>query len=186
MLLVMDVGNTITMIGLYEGPTLRAHWRSITGNYRTSDELRVFLTSLLQAEGLEPRAINGCCISSVVPPLNAALADLCTNIGILERGEMIYQGSVAEALRRARVGSVLHVITPDEQEKTRQMLATLKGVESAQLRDGMVVVNLDRDTNDFSFIAKAMIQNDLRISEIKQEEVNLETAFMRLTKGIVQ
>ena len=48
------------------------------------------------------------------------------------------------------------------------------------------MLNLERDTNDFSFIARAMIQNDLRIAEIKQEEVNLETAFMRLTKGIVQ
>jgi hypothetical protein len=48
------------------------------------------------------------------------------------------------------------------------------------------VVSLDHDTADFTFIAQAMIQNDLRISEIKQEEVNLETAFMRLTKGIVQ
>jgi ABC-2 type transport system ATP-binding protein len=122
-------------------------------------------------------------ISSHILP---ELADLCTSIGILERGEMIYQGSVAEALRRARVGAVLHVITPDDQEKARQVLSQLKGVQSAQLRDGMVVLNLEHDTNDFSFIARAMIQNDLRISEIKQEEVNLETAFMRLTKGIVQ
>jgi ABC-2 type transport system ATP-binding protein len=50
----------------------------------------------------------------------------------------------------------------------------------------MVLVGLKADTTDFSFIARAMIQNDLRISEIKQEEINLETAFMRLTKGIVQ
>jgi len=122
-------------------------------------------------------------ISSHILP---ELADLCTSIGILERGEMIYQGTVAEALRRARVGAVLHVITPDDQEKARQVLSQLKGVESAQLRDGMVVLNLGHDTNDFSFIARAMIQSGLRISEIKQEEVNLETAFMRLTKGIVQ
>lgn len=122
-------------------------------------------------------------ISSHILP---ELADLCTSIGILERGEMIYQGTVAEALRLARVGTVLHVITPDDQEKARQLLAGLKGVRSAQLRNGMVVVNLEQDTNDFSFIAKAMLLNDLRISEIKPEEVNLETAFMRLTKGIVQ
>jgi len=38
----------------------------------------------------------------------------------------------------------------------------------------------------FSFIAEALLANKLRIHEIKQEEVNLETAFMRLTKGIVQ
>jgi ABC-2 type transport system ATP-binding protein len=122
-------------------------------------------------------------ISSHILP---ELADLCTSIGILERGELIYQGTVAEALRRARAGTVLHVITPDDQERARQIIAQLKGVESAQLRDGMVVVSLDHDTADFTFIAQAMIQNDLRISEIKQEEVNLETAFMRLTKGIVQ
>ncbi|MFQ5807216.1 MAG: ABC transporter ATP-binding protein [Phycisphaerae bacterium] len=122
-------------------------------------------------------------ISSHILP---ELADLCTSIGILERGELIYQGSVAEALRRARVGTIVHVITPDDQERARQVLSQLQGVESAQLRDGMVVLSLDRDTTDFSFIARAMIRNDLRISEIKQEEVNLETAFMRLTKGIVQ
>ena len=122
-------------------------------------------------------------ISSHILP---ELADLCTSIGILERGEMIYQGSVAEALRRARVGTVLHVVTPDDQERARQVLSEIKGVEAAQIRDGMVVVNLDAETKDFSFIARAMIQNDLRISELKQEEVNLETAFMRLTKGIVQ
>jgi ABC-2 type transport system ATP-binding protein len=122
-------------------------------------------------------------ISSHILP---ELADLCTNLGILERGELIYQGSVAEALRRARVAAILHVITPDDQERARQVLAQLPGVQSAQLRDGMVVLNLERESGDFSFIAQAMLQNDLRISEIKQEEVNLETAFMRLTKGIVQ
>jgi len=122
-------------------------------------------------------------ISSHILP---ELADLCTSLGILERGELIYQGSVAEALRRARVAAILHVITPDDQERARQVLSQLPGVQSAQLRDGMVVLNLERETGDFSFIARAMLQNNLRISEIKQEEVNLETAFMRLTKGIVQ
>lgn len=122
-------------------------------------------------------------ISSHILP---ELADLCTSIGIIERGEMIYHGSVAEALRRAKVGTVLHVVTPDDQEKTRQILSVLNGVESAQIQNGKLILNLDRDTSDFSFIAQAMLQNDLRISEIRQEEVNLETAFMRLTKGIVQ
>jgi ABC-2 type transport system ATP-binding protein len=122
-------------------------------------------------------------ISSHILP---ELADLCTAIGILERGELVYQGSVIEALRRARVGSVVHVVTPDDQEKARQVLEKLPGVQAAQLRNGQVVLNLESDTTDFSFIARAMLQNNLRIQEIKQEEVNLETAFMRLTKGIVQ
>jgi ABC-2 type transport system ATP-binding protein len=122
-------------------------------------------------------------ISSHILP---ELADLCSSIGILEQGELVYHGSVAEALRRARLGTTVHVVTPDDQEKARLMLSKLPGVSGANIRDGMVVVNLDAETSDFSFIAQAMLNNNLRIREIKQEEVNLETAFMRLTKGIVQ
>ena len=122
-------------------------------------------------------------ISSHILP---ELADLCTSIGILEQGELIYQGSVAEALRRARAGAIVHVATPDDQEKARQVLESLSGVQSAELRNGQIVLNLTSDTTDFGFIARAMLEADLRINEIRQEEVNLETAFMRLTKGIVQ
>jgi ABC-2 type transport system ATP-binding protein len=93
---------------------------------------------------------------------------------------------VAEALRRARVGTIVHVITPDDQERARLVLSELPGVHVAQMQDGMLVLNLDAETSDFSFIARAMLENKLRVQEIKQEEVNLETAFMRLTKGIVQ
>ena len=105
MLLVMDVGNTITVIGLYEGPELRAYWRSITGNYRTSDELRVFLTMLLHGEGLEPTAVNGCCVSSVVPPLNAALTDLCANH---------FGAEVVFVEPGVKTGLVIHVDNPKE------------------------------------------------------------------------
>ncbi len=122
-------------------------------------------------------------ISSHILP---ELADLCTSIGIIERGELIYQGSVSDALRRARVGAVLHVVTPDDQTRAVDVLAGLRGVQSAEPRNGAVVVSLTDDTTDFSFIAEAMLANQLRIHEIKQEEVNLETAFMRLTKGVVQ
>lgn len=114
------------------------------------------------------------------------LADMCSSIGILERGKLLYHGSVSEALRRARVGTVLHVITPDDQERTRLVLEQLPGVENAAIRNGAVVLTLEAETSDFSFVAQAMIANRLRISEIKQEEANLEAAFMRLTKGVVQ
>jgi ABC-2 type transport system ATP-binding protein len=122
-------------------------------------------------------------ISSHILP---ELADLCTSIGILEQGELVFHGSVREAVRRAVVGTVVHVVTPDDQEKARQVLAALPHVSDVQITNGAVVVNLDAETTDFSFIAEALLANKLRIHEIKQEEVNLETAFMRLTKGIVQ
>jgi len=73
MLLVVDVGNSHTVLGLYEGDTLRGHWRVVTANYRTGDELHILLTMLLQGAGLDRKQITGCCVSSVVPQLNPAL-----------------------------------------------------------------------------------------------------------------
>lgn len=122
-------------------------------------------------------------ISSHILP---ELADLCTSIGILEQGELIFQGSVREAVRRAQTGTVVHVVTPDDQQRALEILTALPRVEHALTRDGEIVLTLNSDTTDFSFIAEALLANRLRIHEIKQEEVNLETAFMRLTKGIVQ
>ncbi|MBN2446654.1 MAG: ABC transporter ATP-binding protein [Phycisphaerae bacterium] len=122
-------------------------------------------------------------ISSHILP---ELADLCTSIGIIEQGELIYQGSVSDALRRARVGTIVHIVTPDDQARAQGVLEKLPGVRQVETRNGTLIVDLEGDTNDFSFIANAMLSNKLRINEIKQEDVNLETAFMRLTKGIVQ
>lgn len=73
MLLVIDVGNTNTVVGLYDGEELCAHWRIATENYRTSDELRIFLTMLLTQGGYDIKSLKGCCISSVVPQLNDAI-----------------------------------------------------------------------------------------------------------------
>ena len=76
MLLVIDVGNSNTVIGLYRDETLVAHWRIDTTQYRTSDELRVLLMMLLQQDKIKPTAIKGCCVSSVVPPFNMALTEV--------------------------------------------------------------------------------------------------------------
>jgi ABC-2 type transport system ATP-binding protein len=84
------------------------------------------------------------------------------------------------------VGTRVQVVTPDDAERARQVLAGLPDVVDVQLHDGALRVNLSRETADFSFIAEALLASKLRIAEIKPEEVDLETAFMRLTKGIVQ
>lgn len=70
MLLVMDVGNSNTVMGLYKGDDLLGHWRVCTDNYRTLDELRFLLGMLLDHQGVSLKAVKGCCISSVVPQLN--------------------------------------------------------------------------------------------------------------------
>ncbi len=80
MLLVIDVGNSQTVIGLYEGEELAAHWRVVTANYRTSDEIRILFSMLMSSEGINPAAVSGCCIASVVPQLNHGLAQVAQRV----------------------------------------------------------------------------------------------------------
>jgi type III pantothenate kinase len=68
-LLAIDVGNTNTVLGAYEGAKLRHHWRVETSQSRTSDEYGILLRQLFAAAGLDPASVDAVVISSVVPPL---------------------------------------------------------------------------------------------------------------------
>lgn len=78
MILVCDVGNTETTLGVYEGETMRAHWRIMTDVPRTSDEFGLLLRQLLIDEGINPTHIVGASIASVVPRITGPLAEACT------------------------------------------------------------------------------------------------------------
>jgi type III pantothenate kinase len=73
MLLVIDVGNTNTAIGLYDGEKLLSDWRLATDRYRTADEWGQLLRSLLRLEDQDTSLIDGIAISNVVPPLDSIL-----------------------------------------------------------------------------------------------------------------
>jgi len=76
-ILVFDVGNTETTIGLFEGEALRAHWRVVTNVARTADELAVLLLALLAARGVDTGVVAGSAIGSVVPAATGPLAQAC-------------------------------------------------------------------------------------------------------------
>src|SRR5438046_657160 len=68
MLLAVDIGNTHTVFGLFEGAKLRADWRAETRGERTEDEHAALLRGLLELEGVGWRDVTAGIISSVVPP----------------------------------------------------------------------------------------------------------------------
>src|SRR5258707_5596358 len=73
MLLVIDIGNTNTSLGVFDGETLAAHWRLTTARSRTIDEWGVHARNLFALAGLDSKSINAIAIASVVPPLNFTL-----------------------------------------------------------------------------------------------------------------
>jgi type III pantothenate kinase len=76
MILAVDIGNTQTVLGLFEGETLDAHWRVSTDATLTADELRVKIGALLAAEDLRWADVRRVMVSSVVPVLTAAYSEM--------------------------------------------------------------------------------------------------------------
>jgi type III pantothenate kinase len=76
MLLTLDVGNTNTVLGLYRDAELVAHWRLTTARDQTVDEYGILTRELFTLAEIDPAAVTGVIISSVVPPLNPTLEEM--------------------------------------------------------------------------------------------------------------
>jgi len=77
MILVIDVGNTNIVLGVYEGKTLAHHWRIATDRNRTTDEYGMFVKALFRDAELDVEKIEGIVLSSVVPPVVFPLENMC-------------------------------------------------------------------------------------------------------------
>ncbi|WP_156290008.1 type III pantothenate kinase [Oceanobacillus salinisoli] len=73
MLFVIDVGNTNTVLGVFEKNTLKHEWRIKTDRYKTEDEFGMLIKSLFEYNKIQFSDVKGVVISSVVPPIMFAL-----------------------------------------------------------------------------------------------------------------
>jgi len=147
------------------------------------------------ASGLDPRArieIRGLLkelrklgktimVSSHILP---ELADICNKVGILERGKLLVCDEVAEVMRRVRQLMVLCVGVAGEPDAAARTLVQHELVATAEVRDGCIRATLVPGVEDYSDLPTALIEAGYRLTMFKEEEINLETAFMALTKGI--
>ncbi len=77
MLLVIDVGNTNIVLGVFKGEELLDHWRVSTNRLRTTDEYGVLIRNLFYLNGVDAEEIKAIIISSVVPPVMPTLERMC-------------------------------------------------------------------------------------------------------------
>lgn len=75
LLLALDVGNTNTVVGLFDGETLVDRWRLTTETDRTADEVGLWLRQLLRWEKVQPDQLLAVAVSSVVPPMDPRLRE---------------------------------------------------------------------------------------------------------------
>ena len=86
MLFAVDIGNTQTAVGFYDGEKLVTTWRLTTLTERTEDELRLWLRGLLDLEGYDVSDITGVCVSSVVPAMTGGFRRV---VGRLTSGPVV-------------------------------------------------------------------------------------------------
>lgn len=147
------------------------------------------------ASGLDPRArieIRGLLkelrklgktimVSSHILP---ELADICNKVGIIERGKLLVCKEVSEVIKQVRRQPLLKVRVKEKADDAAKVLTESKLVESVEVQDGVLNVTLAQDVQDYSALPTQLVEAGLHIVLFKEDEVNLETAFMALTKGM--
>ena len=147
------------------------------------------------ASGLDPRArieIRGLLkrlrdmgktimVSSHILP---ELADICNKIGIIELGVLEVNEEVAEVLKRLRPQTILNVAVAGDLQAAARLLEGHPLVQRITERDRMLLVTLVDRLVDYSELATLLVSGGHRLTLFKEDELNLETAFMALTKGI--
>jgi ABC-2 type transport system ATP-binding protein len=112
------------------------------------------------------------------------LADICNKIGIIEQGCLLVNGEVSEVMKQVRTDIVLNVAVAERLTDAAGMLESQPEVESVQDKNGVLIVKLNEGISQYGFLANRLVENGYELTLFKEDEINLETAFMHLTKGI--
>jgi ABC-2 type transport system ATP-binding protein len=112
------------------------------------------------------------------------LADVCNKIGIIEKGKLLVSAEVTEVMRRVRRQPILSVGVVGDPDSAAKLLQQHDAVERVDVRDGHLTVALREGTQDYSDLPTLLVQAGFKLTLFREEEINLETAFMALTKGI--
>jgi ABC-2 type transport system ATP-binding protein len=117
------------------------------------------------------------------------LADICNKLGIIERGKLLFNGSVEEAeaeVRKVRGGRVFLVSVGERNPEAVKRLSTSPEVASAAVdpKTGVVRVALKAGHDDGSFIPERLIAEKFKLQSFREEDINIEDVFLTITKGI--
>ncbi|QDU74720.1 putative ABC transporter ATP-binding protein YbhF [Bremerella volcania] len=114
------------------------------------------------------------------------LADVCNKIGIIDRGVLEVNASVAEVMKQVKQKTTLLVAVTGDNDAAGKVLEQADIVESIESRVDHLLVTLKKEAEDYSDLPTMLIQAGHKITLFREEEINLESAFMALTKGMGQ
>jgi ABC-2 type transport system ATP-binding protein len=114
------------------------------------------------------------------------LADFCTSIGIIERGRLLKSGAVADILTELKGGKVVLVTLKSDHQKALDLLTGHPEIKAVDLVENTFHIKIDPACDDTAFIGATLYGAGLPVQSIKEEDVDLEDIFMKVTTGAVQ
>ncbi len=139
---------------------------------------RIEIRGLLKQLGKTGKTIM---VSSHILP---ELADICNKVGIIEKGVLLVNANVADVMKQVRQRTVLQVGVVGDLEPAARLLEQSSLVENVDILDGKMNVTLAEQVTDYSDLPTVLIDAGFKLTLFREDELNLETAFMALTKGI--
>ena len=115
------------------------------------------------------------------------LKELCSKVGIIEKGTLLFSGPLTEILTQVRAADVVQVQVREAPEQACELLMGHDLIKRAEVlsEDGFIEVQVDAAAEDHSFVPQLLVENRFRILKVREEEIDLEDAFMKVTKGVV-
>ena len=111
------------------------------------------------------------------------LADLCNKVGIIDKGVLHHNASVADVMKQVRERTILHVQVAGDADAAAKTLATSPLVAEVHVNKGQIDVALHKGVEDYTDLPSLLLANGHKLKLFREEEINLESAFMTLTKG---
>jgi ABC-2 type transport system ATP-binding protein len=112
------------------------------------------------------------------------LADICNKVGIIEKGKLLVSAKVSDVMKQVRQRPVLCIAVADDLDAAAKRIEATDLVDLVDVREGRIYATLAEGVEDYSPLSKMLVEAGHRLTLFKEDEINLETAFMALTKGI--
>lgn len=113
----------------------------------------------------------------------AELAELCTRIGIIEAGRMVVEDSLKEIYRRLSLMRVVHIQITNPSEPLLEKIKSIDGVDSVQQSVDRISLHIKEDEISVEELLEKVQELGAKIHMFQPEAMDMETAFMKLTKG---
>jgi|TARA_B110000495_G_scaffold184594_1_gene181755 ABC-2 type transport system ATP-binding protein len=138
---------------------------------------RIEMRELLRRLGQTGKTIV---VSSHILP---ELADVCNKFGIIDRGVMTVNSTVADIMKQIRKQVILNIMVDKDAAAAARLLEQHDDVDKVEMVDEQIIVTLLEGIEIFSHLSGVLVEAGFGLTLLSEEAVDLEKAFMMLTKG---